>query len=224
MVNRRILLRSQQNEIYELITENGLDPRSFNWSEVKRYDFIYSQLNYNEFDFLFLFQISSEYEYNSIYYPGKNISVQYQSTNNWTTQKQHVVNWLYLLKKEVSQPNLWGQITKYKFSYDPDLTSKVSNEPFTNQQLEQVHKSLNQLKNYLIEHIKVSEEQHKLINENINYLSDSAKRQGRRDFIFTAIGLILSLASFLGIQPNQITKLFYFFRDTVIGFITSLPK
>lgn len=234
-MNQLILLKSQKNEILELIKEVGLDPFNFEWSVVSSsmtHELQVSRIDYVVSGFFYTFDIHKGGPY-AIYSPGKEMLLERQNSGSsipgswdpsWKLQKRYFRNWLSYLRREIDQPDLWAEILKYPLPPGSELGPDISNEPFTAYQVEKILSGLNQVRAYLEEQGLASEEQKRFVNERLNYLADAAKRQGRKDWIYTCIGVLVTIATALALAPEKAKTLGYLIRDAIAGIIQFLPR
>jgi hypothetical protein len=225
-MNQLILLKSQKNEILELIKEVGLDPFNFEWSVVSSsmtHELQVSMIDYVVSGFFYTFDIHKGVHY-AIYSPGKEMLLDKQYPGSWEYQRQYFRDWLSYLRREIDQPDLWAEISKYQLPPESELGPDISNEPFTAYQVEKIVSGVNQVRAYLEEQGLASEEQKRFVNERLNYLADAAKRQGRKDWIYTSIGVLVTIATALALAPEQAKTLWYLIRDAIAGIIQFLPR
>ena len=128
-----LLLKSQKNEVFKLITEFKLDPFNFNWVTVpsqRTNGLIISKLEYlnSNFYFLFDFQIDKHF---SIFSPGKEQRIEYQNPGSWRIQLEYFISWLKYLEREIDQPDLWARLKNYQLPKDQKFEAGLSNDPFT---------------------------------------------------------------------------------------------
>ena len=143
---------------------------------------------------------------------------------SWEYQRRYVREWLSYLRREIDQPDLWAEISKYRLPPESELGPDVPNEPFTAYQVEQILSGLNQVRAYLEEQGLATEEQKLFVNERLNYLEDAAKRQGRKDVIHTCIGVFFTIITALALAPEQAKTMWYLIRDAIAGIIQFLPR
>ena len=220
------LLKSQKNEILNLIKEAGLDPFNFKWSVVPSSatnELRVSQVHYVDSPFFYQFDIYNGEHYPS-YSPGEVMIRTESYSGSWEHQKKHVRYWLSYLSRDVGQPDLWAEISRYQLPAESELGPDVSNEPFSTYQVEQILSGLNQVRAYIEEQGLASKQQKKSVNERLDYLADAAKRQGRRDWIYTLIGVIVTITTTLALAPEQANTLWNLIRNAISGIIQFLPK
>jgi hypothetical protein len=75
----------------------------------------------------------------------------------------------------------------------------------------------------LQENLRPDEAQNQTINEKLDYLIDAAKRQGRKDWLHTCIGVFVGLAANLALQPDQANHMWHIIKSAISGIVHFLP-
>ncbi len=110
-MNKRILLKSQKNLIHGMILDKGLDPRDFEWVETFSDldpEKIISRLINRHSDFFYSFEMRGESHF-AIFSPACQSYIGTDYPGTWDAQQRCFLNWLDLLLKEKSEPDLWSQ-------------------------------------------------------------------------------------------------------------------
>jgi hypothetical protein len=223
------ILRSQKNEILNLIKESELDPFNFIWrvgaSKYTHTDsgvpVLVSRLSYDGTEYYFQFDFVKEQHY-AIFSPGGEKLVEEQYPGSWISQLSSVWRWLTFLKREIEQPDLWAELAKYQLPPGEQISSGIGNEPFTAQQADQIIEGLRKVRAYLEAEFDFNEQQQKLVDEKLDYLMGAAKRQGRKDWLHTSIGVIFTLATALALSPEQAKTIWNILKVAVSGIIQLL--
>ena len=109
------LLRSQSNEVFQVVKVLGFEPTGFRWQLVpslRTSGLLVSQLSHTSGSyFLFDQQVGKDY---CTYTPGREKKVEHQYPGDWRTQRVYVRRWLENLKRETEQPDLWQMIGQEK--------------------------------------------------------------------------------------------------------------
>jgi hypothetical protein len=222
------LLRSQKNAILELVKRSELDPFNFSWSEeLSKFSWggnrpEVSCLSYNDTEFYFLFDFLKGENY-AIFSPGADKLVEKAYPGNWESQLSYVKKWLTCLKREIQQPDLWVELAKYKLAPGEQISREIENEPFTAQQVDQIAESLNKIREYLEANFNLDMQQKTLMNEKLNYLLEASKRQGRKDWLHTSIGVIFTIATGLALAPEQAKVIWNILKVAVSGITQLIP-
>jgi hypothetical protein len=223
------LMISQKNKILELIKKTTLDPFNFRWSDEisrlsseKRLPLIVSKLSYDNSPYYFLFDFYKERHY-CFFSPGNNKLYDKQFSRVWDQQIGYVKEWLRSLEREVSQPDLWGDIVRQKIAYDQKISPDTANEPFSVSQAEQIAEGIENIRKYLLDEFQDDSKSKELINENLDYLIDASKRQGRKDWFHTCIGVFAGIATALAMSPDQANNMWSLLKSAISGILKLLP-
>jgi hypothetical protein len=224
-----MLLRSQRNTVLALIKQYEVDPFNFSWSEVeskytseRSLSVEVSRLSYKDTEFYFQFDFLRGEHY-AIFSPGEQTLVEEQYPEKWSFQLNYVKNWLMYLKREIEKPDLWAELAKYQLPPGEQLSTEMGNEPFTAQQFDQIAEGLRKVRAYLEAEFDFNEQQQRLIGEKLDYLLAAAKRQGRKDWLHTSIGVIFTLATALAFSPEQAKTIWNILKVALSGIIQLLP-
>lgn len=223
------LMRSQKNEILELIKATTLDPYNFSWStEQSRLSnsegipSAVSKINYNNSRYYFVFDFHKN-EHRSFFSPGEEKLREQQFPGSWKNQLYYVKNWLAYLEREVFQPDMWEDLETHRISYGEKISPDTGNEPFTIAQVEQIVRGIESIRSYLLDEFKDSSDAEELINQKLNYLVGASKRQGRQDWFHTCIGVFVGIATALAMSPDQSKHIWALLKNAVSGILKLIP-
>jgi hypothetical protein len=212
-----LVLTSQKNDTLECIREAGLNPLSFEWGEAKTNypleDYTVSILRHLGSDFYFKFDRALEGHYMPRFFPGQDRSFEVsESKKKWNDVLDDLAGRLSCLKREFA-PDLWGQLKDFAPDETFIGTAEISNAPFSDSEAENVIKSLDKLQAQIEENFKLQGDQLAFVSRQIEYLKDAAKRQGRKDWVHTSIGVIVTIATFLALSPEKAKLLWDLIRS-----------
>lgn len=188
------LLTSQQDDVFEHITAAGFDPREFEWTVWARAGEDTAQALRHSSGGFFEFR---HYNQNRFGYcsPGRDTREQgiFPDGGSWKTLLLGVGVWLGWLEREISAPNLWGQlaIEGELMATPPALTE---NKAFTNEELTQIATRLEELKRYARQAYQLTPGQQEAVDARLDYLVDAASRTPRRDWHTLFVGTLVGLA------------------------------
>ena len=225
MAEKLLLLKTQKNEIFEILQEEGLEPADFNWSEeesIHSADLIVSRLTYRDTDFYYQFDFFGKDRYHTCEYsPGGEKKVQTAEPVDWHTQLRIAKIWASCLKKEIDAPDLWQELEKYQATFSLALPTKFKllNEPIPAYEVEQIVKALDALKQEIKEQFKLTKEESEFVTRKLDYLADAAKRQGRLDWVHTCIGVLITIAMGLSMAPTEASKLWLLVKELLGKFM-----
>jgi len=174
-----MLLPGQKNELFQLIEKNNLDPRNFKWESVSTSrastTYAYGEklpvLKYNGTDFYFSIDYKRN-KYFAVFSPGYKTLNEKKRELSWDLLIRYFKMWLIYLKREIKQPDLWGELLKSKLASD---ASDISLEPFTEPELKKISVGVDKIRAYLGSEFKFTIEEKKKVNEQLDYLVSAAK-------------------------------------------------
>lgn len=219
------LLKTQKNDVLTVIKSTHLDPLKFRWDMEQSTcssDTKTPILRYGEGEYFFKFDFYGNKHY-ADFSPGtEHINVK-ELTDTWKIQLILVSQWLTSLQKEVNDPDLWSELEKYRITEDPGFTEGSTNDPFTVHEVEQIVLCLDTIKENLETHIKDNVQHREFVDNKLNYLADAAKRQGRRDWIHTSIGVIVTISIALALAPEEARNIWSILK-TAFSEMLKLPQ
>ena len=213
------LMRSQKNELLEIIKTFELESFNFKWSMDKDiFERQIQTLRYKDTSYYFAINISRD-TFTCLCSPGEEkiheSTVQYK----WENARYDFRQWLYYLEREISQPDLWEELEKIKVFDDIEFESESENtmQQFTYQETMQIENGINEVRKYLIEVVENDKEQSKIINEKLDYLIHASKRMGRMDWKNVFVGAFVNIATSIGLNQEQGQVIITLFLNTVSG-------
>jgi hypothetical protein len=219
------LMTSQKNSVLECIKHTTLDPFNFRWSKVTSQHTIadgkyarVSKLSYINTDYYFIFDLIKGQHY-CLFSPGQEKLHDSQYPGSWFFVLEYIKKWLEYIEREIRQPDLWDELAKHKISYDGNIAKETTNEPFSVSQAQQITGGIEKIRIYLVNEFKDDYNSKELINEKLDYLVDATKRQGRKDWFHTCIGVFVSMATALAMSPEQTNNIWMILKTAVSGII-----
>ncbi len=230
MKTERTLLKAQRNQIYRLLNLADLNPLDFRWASIpsdcdewdvaqdlchKRHNY-YCQIDRN---------VSGQFRIK--YYPGSDGRVNTKLSDSWDGAKQTSIKaWIEVLKSELYEPDLWEQAEGYAQAFDSQIPQDIPNDPFSYQEANGISEALSRLSAKVNETFDLDKDQLLFVESKLEYLEEAVKRQGRSDWIHTAIGVLVSITVGLTLSPDKASQLWNFFKSTIgpsIGNLLGIP-
>lgn len=213
-MQKKLILRTHANEIFETILKIGLNPSNFQWqehdSETSDGDYYkVSKLVHQPTGYYFIF----DYDYNRHFAtrsPGNDCVVESKRTEYWAGQKFYADEWLKILKCEIEAPDFWGAVTQERELAEVAIASQTPNTPFTVDEQKYIISRIFEIEEYAKASFNLTEEQITFFKTRLDYLAESAQRQGRRDWLHTSIGILFTIVIGIGLAPEQARELFRF--------------
>jgi hypothetical protein len=231
-MNEFLLRRAWKNDIFEYVSKNGLNPLDFQWFEeetdFQESHYTVSVLRHKGSNYFFKFDREQNRGFCCKFSPGElelveEMAYLVEDMEHWEWEDvlHEFEPWLLRLKKEIA-PDLWEQLTEYA----PDETligkAEISNVLFSYPEVENIIGSLDKLQAQIEKHFNLRGEQLSFVKREIDYLKDAAKRQGRKDWMHTAIGVIITIAVGLALSPEK-TKLLWDLLKSCFANLLQLP-
>jgi len=220
-----LLRKSWKNDIFECVQQVGLNPLSFEWveenTEFPDCNWAVSVLRHPETGYYFKFDRIRDESFACKFCPGSvKLEEKTGSTTNWDSMKGEVKRWLSYVKKEIAT-DLWEQLKEYTPQETFIGTAEISNAPFSYSEAENIIGSLDKLQAQIEKNFNLHGDQLAFVKREIDYLKDAAKRQGRKDWMHTSIGVIMTIAVGLALSPEK-TKLLWDLLKSCFGGILQL--
>lgn len=217
------LLTTQKNNVLNFIKKIGLEPFNFKWNVIKSKHteaLEVSQLRYRDSLYFFNFDFAKGETYWVTYSPGRDRSIERKYlSEEWEDTMIVVKVWLRALRQEIEEPDLWERISDYTPLNGTTPTDDTSNLQFTNIEVERIVESIQQVRQYIETHYN----ENKDIEEKLDYLIDSSKRMGRRDWFNICIGTLLTLGIQYGIEKEHLQQIWKLIKEGLTGVIHFLP-
>ena len=218
MTKKRTLLRSQKKKVFEIVREAGLEPADFEWSREHVNGMTVSRLTYRKADYYFQFS-SSEVGGYCIACPGRQQLVEYDHPKSWAEQENHVRNWAGHLHREITCPDPWSELAKYRISLVGAGGEDGPNEAISGVEAQAIAQQLSVLADRIGVEFDASEEQTAFVRERLTYLAEAAMRQKSRDWAYSALGVCATLAMALSLDEDGATKLWRTIKERVGAFV-----
>lgn len=198
------LLRSQKNSIYASIRNLNLNPSDFIIEDTERlFKIVHKYTNH----YLTIYYESSNWRYKIYYSPGETTWEVGDGTDEWNTTMKHINLWLKYLSREVEQPDFWNEPTKDIKMAELGSASDTSNSQFSQKEMEHIRTELSKIRDFINSQYKLSPGDSDLVQNKLLYLEKAAEKQGRLDWLHTAIGVTFTIVVGIGLAPNQTREL-----------------
>jgi hypothetical protein len=228
------LLTTKKNAVFKIIVESSLNPNNFQWGEadsvssikVPSYNRIQnpvSVIKYKDSTYFYKFDTAPNGQYYSVFSPGVNLRVEEGIFGDWKGQLTHFWSWLKCLKKEIEEPDLWADLSKYQLQDYDQINKDIPNDQFSSQQVEEISAAINNIRIHLLKNHELDQPQVDSVNEKLNYLIDCSKRFGKKDWFFLSVGIITFIAGQIKIPQDQFLNILHLLRDIITG-ILLLPQ
>ncbi len=218
------LLKSQQNSIFQLILDIGLNPADFKWESQesrKTPNDEVSILRFRDGDWYFMFDFSKRQHF-TFFAPGHDRESSIEFPGSWNSQLAVFTQWLAVIKRELAAPDLWGNLVNYAPPQALQLDEETGNVPFNMVEFEHIQGRIEKIRTYLLEQFQGQAEAQERIEEQLTYVVNSAKRLGKKDWYNLAIGAIISLSMQLAFSVEQREVVYNLLKAALSGIMKFL--
>lgn len=216
------LLRSQKNEVFQLLESFEINTSEFRWTWNKKdcFSIPCPVLEHKFYEYYFCFSPPDpqfkRWSYKCCpghYNPTDTMSLE---GDRWEHIFGYVQMWASDLRFELKQPDLWSVVGNFEFntlSYDQNK----GNIPFTFEETEQIAeklKKLNEKVTNIASESDVPKGKIDSVSKNMQRLEESAKKGvGRIDWINQLTGLLINIAVQFSMNPESANQFFSFVRE-----------
>ncbi len=218
------LLRTHKNRVLKILQKRGLEPANFSWKQRQIPDtrfpppykaIIVPRLEYIGGEYYFQFE-----PYSCTFSPGQRQIVQHKSDVRADDQAVILVEqWAYFLSREITAPDLWAEMEKYKTSISLTPAEQIVNEPIPANEVEKISEQLSSLADKIEEGFELTNEQNQFVRSKLNYLAEAAKRQRSMDWAHNLIGVSVTIMMGLALAPDEAKEIWELIRSFMGGFI-----
>jgi hypothetical protein len=203
------LLKSQKNQLFDIIEEKGLSPAQFKFEEiVDDSGFILvkkTHLQYDESEFYFIFDLDKRFNSRLVQYsPAETIIETETSCENWNEQLYYFRKWLTNIIREISIEDKWERLQSEL--QNVNLSYEDSTDKFTAQEYEVLKGQIEALKSRISE-LELSSEQIHHINTKLDHLTEYAKTLNKTDWKSLFIGTVVNTTMTLGLEQDTAVQI-----------------
>jgi hypothetical protein len=116
----------------------------------------------------------------------------------WDSVMEVVSLWLERVRKE-DAPDLW--MSHGDSSGWGEMDTLSSNQPFTQDETDQIRGTLDELRAYALKTYQLSTEQASFLEERLSFIESEIEGQSKRTWVYTAVGVFFTIAT--GILSNE---------------------
>jgi hypothetical protein len=210
------LLKSQKNEIFEAIQKAGLDPRDFKWTERKSENNPDQDaslaLEHRPSGYYYILNIDDDNDWWPEYSPGTEVEIHVATSelNAWRHKHDSIVRWLNNLNRETAAPDLWAGLVESETLSEAASAKNGDDTPFTPDEIKYIAGAMREIREYIISTHDLPDEMKAFVNDRIGYLEESSKRQDRKAWIHTTIGVLFTIIMGAAFSADAARELFRF--------------
>jgi hypothetical protein len=196
MPPRHSLLKSQRNDVLQILRANDFDPRQFDWNVAL------NKAGTRDIDVLT--HRTSGYQYAFDWFDGPRGSGHYavftpaadspEGTDypgSWDYQAQYFARWLGFLAREVQAPDLWAEILAGEPLLESQLLDDADDSPFSADEVAAIKRGIEEVKVYLRAELPPGSEP--TVRAQLDRLEENLAGQGRVTWAQMAIGAFVGM-------------------------------
>ena len=210
------LLHTQKNTLATAAGRLGFPVDEFEWCEEDMWEHHLNYTNsegkvYDRFDRQYRVSVLKQ-ERSGYYCKFGPISIEHSPAKRTMTDKLVFSKeserlaifrgWLRLLKRE-TVPDMWGSLDQETELSKAASSSNLDNRPFTHTEQNVIAAKLNEIKGYVLEGQQFNASQNEYINQEFEYLKESSRRFGRKDWLRVLLGVLIGQAINLAFSPEK---------------------
>jgi len=212
-MRKHLVLRTQANEVREILQGAGLNPSEFEWGETtiqairesSIHEASVSVLTHQPTGSEFTFDLASGL-FSASYAPGPERPYVRTSCQRWESVRANVDHWARTIKREIDAPDLWAAVAQEKAL--AGSAASEENTAFTEDESARLDTAVAEIREYLRSSVQMQQEQGERVDRQFEYLRGAIHRMARQDWLHTAIGVLFTVA--LTIGAEQARDLFRF--------------
>jgi hypothetical protein len=210
------LLPTQKNALAKACSKFGFSADEFEWAEEDMWEHHLNYTNsegrvYERFDRQYRVSVLKQ-KRSGYYCKFGPITLEYSPAKRTMTDKRVFSkdserlaifrDWLRLLKRE-DVPDLWGSLLQAIMLPKAASSSALDNHPFTPDEQNVIAAKLDEIKAFLVEGEQFNTAQAEYINREFEYLKESSRRFGRKDWLRVLLGVLIGQAINLALSPEK---------------------
>jgi len=224
-----LFLKSRRNEIFETIQSSGYNPAEFEWSDESSINYPGStvpKLTHKPSAYYCQLETLNGKTFFLGFAPGSDDKIGSTYVSSFDSMLKVLTTWLGYVKREFEAPDLWAAAYEEK-KFAEAAASEPTNAPFSLEEQQYIASQLNEIKEFLRKTHDLTQEKLSFIEDRLSYLEDATKRQGRRDWMHLALGVIFSIILQLALPGETARELLRFMASIfsrIIGAVGFLPQ
>jgi hypothetical protein len=208
-------LKSQKNEIYDLIVKHDLSPSDFVIEQSKELAIVLSggeetTITHSSSYYIKFTLVENK---NTIQVsPGKEKLVELWKTDySWESKKKILVQWLNNLKYELTQEDKWLKFWETKNYLDIQYTGD-DNIKFSYQEVLQIKEATNKAKELILQ-LDLPANDGEIINSKLDYIAERCENMNKVDWKNILVGTLVSLIVQLALSKEVAVQIWEIFKQ-----------
>jgi hypothetical protein len=143
------------------------------------------------------------------FFPGSRAAAPKSDTHSgWDSVAVDFRRWAQRIRAELDEPDPWLLVEQGSMLLGSIPTTHAYTDKFSEQDLALVHDFLRRIREFLVAETTPNKQQILSIDERLRHLEESARTQDKKTWAYTAVGVVVTIASALALSPEQGHRLF----------------
>jgi hypothetical protein len=180
------MLKTQKNDVLEMIVDVGLQPTDFRWGSTERIE--YAGPGATAGEFFFDFSVTGAPACN----PGDFKYSRFAEDTDWDRVSRWFAHWLDVVAPEVAAPDLWEELTQLRsIVQDTDATTDDRADlPLIGKELEQLREAINHVRELAAARGDLTDDKLRAMHASLDRIEQSAGKYSRKDLVLLVLGSV----------------------------------
>jgi hypothetical protein len=197
------LTKRQRNEIFEALQAKGVNPADCRLSTSRDSATIVHEPSTSKFIF-FTTDEAGQFDCGGYVIDGPGQNDIGLTTKNWTNMLGQLRYWAEEVKYNAENPDLWAELRLLPKVLTAAQEADASNEPFTADEQAEIANRLDEVKQLVRQQFELTDDQLAAIDVKMDDLKEASKRLGRKTWVYTFYGAVMSTFMTDEIPPHVI--------------------
>ena len=201
------MTKVRRNAVYQVVVENGLDPKDCNFSSFQDGAEITYKLS-GEWPSEFTFYLADDNTFEVSHSVGGETPTEWGGRSWEAVLENDIPAWVEDIRRDNEIPDLWSNALHGENFFTSNRYDDLGNMPFNVQEQAQIGKQLQEIKDYIKATCSLSNEQVTKIESTFKEAEEASRRIGRKDWILLFYGAVFSLIITNLLSPQAAEHIF----------------
>lgn len=201
------LTKRQRNDIFEALQVEGIDPADCELSDSQPAPGNESRIEISHLptnSWFRFFLAPARFSSIWLVYDGPFSGSPPKACKDWTDVLEQLRYWAKEVQYVDVTPDLWTELQQVPAILATAQSEDASNEPFTPDEQAEIARRLDEVKQLVREQFELTSEQLAVIDQRLDEVREESKHQGRKTWLYTFYGAVMSTVMTDEIPPHVI--------------------
>lgn len=210
------LTKEERLQIFQAVTEVGLDPNDFRWSEHEELYAEFIELLHQPTEYSIRYTAHEDHArmiYRAQWVP----AIERRTSQSFSSRNERLVRtktWLDCVKREHDLPDLWAVVQQQRDAIVGDVVDEERR--FTTDEQGRLAEQLGEVEALLVKIRPLTVEQATWVHLHFQFVTESSTRLTVKDWKNQFVGTLIQVAIALALEPNILRELFAFATRNVL--------